>query len=81
MDPRRATLAVLIAASWLATIGGALLACWLIVCCLLLPNGHHEHLAFGSISLALAMVFGVLALRLDRDTAALISAAPAPSLQ
>jgi hypothetical protein len=77
MDPRRATLVALIVASWLTIIGSALLACWLIVCCLLLHNGHQEHLAFGSVSLAFGVLASGVALKLDRNVTALISAAPA----
>jgi hypothetical protein len=52
----RAALAAVITASWLAIIGSVLIAWWLLL------GGHLEHLALGSISLAMAVVAGVFAL-------------------
>ena len=74
-DTRFVALGALIMASWLAIAGVALMACWLIVCCLLLHNGHFEHLTSGSISLALAVAASVIALKLDRNAAVLVSGA------
>jgi hypothetical protein len=57
MDRSRAALVAVIAAQWLAIIGGTLIMWWLL-------DGHHWHLAAGGISLALAAVVGVSALSL-----------------
>ncbi len=73
MDTRLVALGALILASWLAIAGVALIACWLIVCCLLLHNSHFEHLISGGVSLALAVAFGVIVLKLDRNALVLVS--------
>jgi hypothetical protein len=56
MARHRAALAAVIAASWLAVIGGVLIAWWLLL------GGHLGHLASGGISLAIAVAAGVFAL-------------------
>jgi hypothetical protein len=54
----RAALTAVIAASWLAIIGGMLIAWWLFL------GGHLGHLVFGGISLGVAVEVGVFALNL-----------------
>jgi hypothetical protein len=75
MDTRFVALGALIIAPWLAIAGVALIACWLVVCCLLLYSNHSEHLISGSVSLALAVAASVIALKLDRNAAVLVSSA------
>ena len=62
MERSRSALAAVIAAQWLAIVGGALIVWWLL-------DGHHWHLAASAVSLALAAVVGVFALSLAGMTA------------
>jgi hypothetical protein len=57
MERSRSALAAVIAAQWLAIIGGALIMWWLL-------DGHHWHLVAGGISLTLAAVASAFALSL-----------------
>jgi hypothetical protein len=54
----RGALVAVIAAQWLAIIGGVLMAWWLLL------GGNLGHLASGGASLALAMATGTFALNL-----------------
>ncbi len=56
MKRHRTALVAVIAASWLAIIGGVLIAWWLLL------DGHLGHLASGGISLAAAVAVGAFAL-------------------
>jgi hypothetical protein len=75
MDTRFVALGALIIAPWLAIAGVALIACGLVICCLLLHSNHFDHLISGSVSLALAVAASVIALKLDRNAAVLVSGA------
>ncbi len=54
----RAALVAVIAAQWLAIVGGVLVAWWMLL------DGHLGHLTVGGISLALAAMAGTFALNL-----------------
>jgi len=56
MARHRAAFAAVIAASWLAIIGGVLIARWLLL------DGHLGHLVSGGTSLVLAVLAGAFAL-------------------